>query len=135
MSFELAGNPKKMLAGYLNKADLGEVTGEGIRQGVMNDISTHANNIFANDTVSRIQAMEEASALEQQLAEAQMEAELGVDALQTGLGAATTIGGSLMKANDFSLFDKGPDLSDVDVDSSIFRSAKDEADSYFGSRI
>ena len=108
MSFEYAGNPKKMLAGYLNKADLGEVTGEGIRQGAMSEASAYVRNLAAEDPMEALAAKEIAADQKRQLNEELAGMEMDVDQFGTILNAGTTMAAGAMKGSDFSLFgDKG----------------------------
>ena len=112
MSFEYAGNPKKMLAGYLNKADLGEVTGEGIRQGAISEASAYVRNLSAKDRMEALAAKKIEADEKRQLNEELAGMEMDVDQFGTILNAGNTMIGGAIKGSDFSLFgDKGGDKS------------------------
>ena len=109
MSFEYAGNPKKMLAGYLNKADLGDVTREGIRQPAMSEASAYLRNLAMKDA-------KEALAVKEFMADERRDLRSEVAGMEDNLGtilnAGTTMIGGAIKGSDFSLFgDKGGDKS------------------------
>ena len=112
MSFELAGNPKKMLAGYLNKADLGEVTGEGIRQGAISETKDYLRKLGMLDAEEALEVKEFMADERRDLRSEIAGMEMDVDRFGTILGAGTTMAAGAMKGSDFSLFgDKGVDKS------------------------
>ena len=137
MSFEYAANPNKM-ASYLssfNSANLGKVANTGTIQDTMTDVNTVLNNAFAEDAKNEMyyKGLASEATIDHRAEMTGME----MDANRTNafLDAGTSAAFGAIKGSGFSLFDKGTDLSSVDVGSSAFDSARDEANSYFGSRI
>ena len=109
MSFEYAGNPKKMLAGYLNKADLGEVTGEGIRQGAMSEASAYLRNLAMEDAKEALAVKEFMADERRDLRSEVAGMEMDTEGFKTLVDAGKNIGASAIIGSDFSLFNKDVD--------------------------